>query len=200
MWSLLRKLRAKRKPGSLRSALADALTLQRRGEVRSDGLSSFSFSISLCVSWRARDVHPWDRDMPEDRKAPRLVEQTLHDTEDAIERIFLTFPEANTLEVNVLEKDPASAGVIVSGIVLRSELGRCSSTSIGMRLKMLGINYRLANEHFEPLMIRPAELQPADRVARGVGFNSTMSDLERGLPALAAKSRNQRAGEERLPN
>jgi hypothetical protein len=58
----------------------------------------------------ARDVHPWDREMPEERKAPRFIEQTLLDTEAAVERIFTAFPEANTLEVKVFEKGPRVIG------------------------------------------------------------------------------------------
>jgi hypothetical protein len=132
---------------SLRSALA----LQRRREARPDGLSEFSFSIWLTVIWRARDVHPWDRDMPGERKAPRFIEQTLLDTEAAVERIFRAFPEIITLEVKVCEKEPASDRVIIAGTVLRSDLRQCSSFSIGMRLRMLGIKYHLAEQNFDPI-------------------------------------------------
>ena len=120
MWSLLEKLRPSRRL-SISRALGDALALQRRGEARPDGISSFSFAIGLTVNWRARDVHPWDLDMPEERKAPRLVDQTLRDTEAAIERIFAAFPEVNTLEVNVFEREPASEQVILAGVVVRSD-------------------------------------------------------------------------------
>jgi hypothetical protein len=70
-------------------------------EVRADGLSLLEVSMKLNVSWRPRDLHPWDRDLPEDRAADRLLDQTLHDTEDAVERIFSAFPEASSLELNV---------------------------------------------------------------------------------------------------
>ena len=161
MWSLLEKLRPSRRL-SISRALGDALALQRRGEARPDGISSFSFAIGLTVNWRARDVHPWDLDMPEERKAPRLVDQTLRDTEAAIERIFAAFPEVNTLEVNVFEREPASEQVILAGVVVRSDLGRCSSTSIGMRLRMLGVNNRLAEQHFVPIAVGKGEPKPVD--------------------------------------
>jgi hypothetical protein len=200
MRSLLRKLRAARKLHRVRRALGSALALQRRGEIRSDGLSPFSFSIRLSVSWRARDIHPWDRDLPEERIAPRFVEQTLHDTEDAVERIFSAFPEANTLEVNVFAKDSTSDRVIISGVVLRSDLGRCSSSSISMRLRMLGINYRLVNEHFDPIAIGTSELQPADLIARDFRFGWPRADVERPPTELITKSRPRWPDKERRPN
>lgn len=151
MRSLLRKLCAAWKVRRVRKVLDNALALHRRGEVRSDGLTLLDVSIKLTVNWRARDIHPWDRDLPEERAAPRLLDQTLHDTEDAVERIFSAFPEANTLELNVFESEPASNRVIMSGLVVRSDLGRCASSSIGMRLRMLGINYRLASQRLDAI-------------------------------------------------
>src|SRR6516225_10608979 len=115
MRSLLDKFLAVWSLRRVRRLLSNALALHRRGEVRSDGLPLLDVSIKLTVSWRARDVHPWDRDLPEERAAPRLLDQTLHDTEDAVERIFVAFPEADTLELNVLESDPASNRVLLSG-------------------------------------------------------------------------------------
>jgi hypothetical protein len=44
--------------------------------------------------------------MPEEQRTPQLVEQTLTDTEAAIEQIFSAFPEVNALEVNLFEKGP----------------------------------------------------------------------------------------------
>jgi hypothetical protein len=170
MWSLLAKLRPIRKV-SMSRALSEALALQRRGEARPDGIFSFSFAVKLAVNWRARDLHPWDFDMPEERKAPRLVDQTLHDTEAAIARIFAAFPEVDTLELNVFEKAPDSNRMIIAGVVIRSDLGRCASTSIRMRLRMLGLNYRLKNQHFEPVATGRNEPQPVGQV---------MQDLVRG--------------------
>ncbi|HKU24091.1 MAG TPA: hypothetical protein VJQ54_01400 [Candidatus Sulfotelmatobacter sp.] len=151
MRSLLRNLRAAWKLRRVSRALGKALALHRRGEVRSDGLSILEGSIKLTVSWRARDIHPWDRDLPKDRAAGRLLDQTLHDTEDAVERIFSAFPEASSLELNVFENDPSSNKVIMSGVVERSDLGRCEASSIAMRLRMLGINYRVGHDRLDPI-------------------------------------------------
>jgi hypothetical protein len=149
MWSLLRKHRAARKLRRVRRLLDSALALHRHGEARPDGLSLIDYSMKLTVRWRARDIHPWDRDLPDEQIALRLVDQNLHDAEDAVERIFRAFPEANALELNVFESDPESNRVIMSGLVMRSDLKRCTAASIGMRLRMLGISYQLVNHHFE---------------------------------------------------
>jgi hypothetical protein len=199
MRSLLRKLFAVWSLRRMRRLLGNALALHRRGEVRSDGLSLLDASIKLTVSWRARDVHPWDRDLPEERAAPRLLDQTLHDAEDAVERIFAAFPEADTLELSVLESDPASNRVLMSGLVVRSDLGCCASSSVAMRLRMLGINYHLANQHLEAIATRTLPSSPT---------RSSSSDDMVGWPVtrvrrpadLAAKSGPQWPDGERGPH
>jgi hypothetical protein len=187
MRSFLRKLRAawRRRLGRI---LGDALALHRRGEARSDGLSLVGFSMKLSVSWRARDIHPWDSDLPEERAAPRLRDQTLQDTEDAIERIFSAFPETDTLELRVLENDPASNRVIMSGLVVRSDLKRSTSPSIGMRLRLLGINYRLVNQQFEAVAIDTPPSQPTRRSQRDFQLGRPTAGLGQSAN-LAAKSR-----------
>jgi hypothetical protein len=199
MWSLLRKLRPNRKRFRVGKALCNALALQRRGEARPDGLSSFSFSVRLTVNWRARDLHPWDRDMPEERRAPRFVEQTLDDTEAAVERIFKAFSEVNTLEVNVFEKDPASDRVIMSGVIRRSDLGLCSSSSIGMRLRMLGIHYRLAEQYFAPIAIGKTEPKPVDHTIHDFDSGRLSRNAAQPSAELASKSRQPWRDSERHP-
>ncbi len=188
MRSFLRKLRAARRRHRLGRVLCDALALHRRGEARSDGLSLVGFSMKLSVSWHAREIHPWDSDLSEERAAPRLLDQTLHDTEDAIERIFSAFPETDTLELRVLENDPASNRVIMSGLVVRSDLGHCTSPSIGMRLRLLGVNYYLVNQHFEAVAIDTPPSQPTRRAERDFQFGRPAAGV--GQPVnLVAKSR-----------
>lgn len=101
------------------------------------------------MSWRARDIHPWDGDLPKERAAGRLLDQTLHDTEDVVERIFSAFPQASSLELNVFESDPSSNKVIMSGVVERSDVGRCEASSIAKRLRLGGINYRVGHDRLE---------------------------------------------------
>jgi len=179
MRSLLRKVRAGWKLRRLRSLLDGALALNRRGEIRTDGLSLVNYSMKLTVSWRARDIHPWDRDLPDERIASRLVDQLMHDAEDAVERIFQAFPEANALDLSVFECDPESNRVIMSGLVMRSDLGRSTAASIGMRLRMLGINYRLVNQGFEAIATGQLPLQPR---TRGAG-----RDFQRGRPVAGVQ-------------
>jgi hypothetical protein len=189
VWSLRR----------VRRLLSNALALHRRGEVRSDGLPLLDVSIKLTVSWRARDVHPWDRDLPEERAAPRLLDQTLYDTEDAVERIFVAFPEADTLELNVLESDPASNRVLMSGLVVRSDLGCCPSSSVTMRLRMLGINYRLANQRLETIGTRTLPSSPT-RSSNSDDMLGWPITRVRQLADLAAKSGTRWPDSERGPH
>ena len=47
--------------------------------------------------------------------------------------------------------DPNSGALILSGTVTRSESMKVRAPSSGMRLKQLGVTYRLQNWRFEPL-------------------------------------------------
>ena len=67
-----------------RRGVERALALHLRGEVRNDGLKLRKVSTQLEIEWQARDVHPWDRDDPPDKKALRFVRPSLADTEAAI--------------------------------------------------------------------------------------------------------------------
>ena len=46
----------------LRRSIDQALALNHT-EVRSDGLCAEGISLRLTISWRARNIHPWDRDL-----------------------------------------------------------------------------------------------------------------------------------------
>jgi hypothetical protein len=74
--------------GWLHRSIDQALALNRT-EVRPDGLCPEDLSLHLAISWRARNLHPWDHDLVGDRKALRLVEQTFSDTEVALESAML---------------------------------------------------------------------------------------------------------------
>jgi hypothetical protein len=88
----LEKLSAGLRARWLRRSIRKALALNRF-EVRPDGLSSEGISFRLAISWRARQIHPWDTDLTADRKALRLVEQTFCDTQSALARLFTALPE-----------------------------------------------------------------------------------------------------------
>jgi hypothetical protein len=129
--------------------ITDALALNNRGEVRGDGLSLKHFHNRLEIEWQARDVHPWERDLPESRLTELFVEQCLDDTSAAIERLFCDLPEVEFIDFRVIDAD--SSAPIIYGSVGRSEAEALGQVSPGMKLKKLGATYRISNWRFEPL-------------------------------------------------
>jgi hypothetical protein len=115
-----------------------------RGEVRSDGLRLNKVCSRLVIQWRARDIHPWDHSFPLERRASALVEQTLADTEAAISELFEALPQVDVIDLTVL--GPASETTMMAGTVHRSVLtGSQRFLSVRMRLRELGVDYRLAS-------------------------------------------------------
>jgi len=124
-----------------------ALGLHLRGEVRRDGLKLNHFQNRLEIEWRARDVHPWDRDLPPERRLLLFVEQLLADTEAAISRLFDALPAVDVIDLRVLNPDSETA--IIEGTVFRSALNRNRHLlSVKMRLMEMGISYRLIGSRF----------------------------------------------------
>ena len=141
-----------------RRSVEGALALHRRGEVRNDGLKLDGVHSHLEISWHAREIHPWDRDILRgSRKQAAFVEQALADTEAAILRLFEKLPHVDVIELSVLE--PTSKRLIAAGTVHRSELSgrRAHLLSVGMRLRDLGVQCNLA----APEMPHPSALVPA---------------------------------------
>ena len=141
-----------------RRSVEDALALHRRGEVRSDGLKLHGVSNHLEIRWRAREIHPWDRDLLRgSRRQAAFAEQALADTEAAILRLFEKLPHVDVIELSVLE--PASETLIAAGTVHRSELKarRAHLLSVGMRLRDIGVQCNLP----APEMRHPTALVPA---------------------------------------
>lgn len=129
--------------------IVSALALHRQGELRPDGLSLCHFRNRLEIEWRARDVHPWDRDRPESEIPKLFAEQCLKDTSNAIVELFNRLPEVEFIDFRVL--DPKSSAAILYGSVDRKEAEAVTDASPGMKLKKLGATYRLNNWRFEPL-------------------------------------------------
>ena len=126
-----------------------ALSLKPRGAVRNDVLAITHLAVGLQVEWFARDIHPWDRDLPERRKAELFAQQCLEDVDAAIPRLFERLPEIDVLEIAVLER--GSQKKIISGIVRRSDLAARIDSSLGMRLKTIGVTYRYTDLKLEPI-------------------------------------------------
>jgi hypothetical protein len=143
------RLRATIAQRRLLRRVTKALALNKRGEARADGLSMTRAQNRLHLEWRARAIHPWDSDLPTSRAAQLFAEQCLRDADAAISRLFAQLPEMEVIEFKTL--DPKSSVCILSGVVTRSESTNVKASSSGMRLKQLGVTYRLHNWRFEPL-------------------------------------------------
>jgi len=126
-----------------------ALALKPRGGIRNDVLVINRLAMRVRVEWFARDVHPWDSDLPERRKAELFAQQCLEDVDAAIPRLFEQLPEIDVLEIEVLER--TSKSKIIGGVVHRSDLAAQVGSSLGMRLKTIGINYRCEDLRLEPI-------------------------------------------------
>jgi hypothetical protein len=133
----------------LRRKVIGALEVNRRAGVRNDGLSLKRMRNRLEVEWQARGIHPWDRGLPPEREAQKFVEQCLEDVDVALSRLFATLPDTDEIVLRVL--DPTSGNPIVAGTVTRTEAAAASAGSVGMKLKSLGLVFRLANWQFESL-------------------------------------------------
>jgi len=112
-----------------------------RNEVRRDGLTLIKTSNQLVIEWRARDIHPWDRDRgcSEEEKAQLFNEQCFSDTEAAIRRLFSSLPVIDEIHFRVISPD--SNAELLAGRVARPALEQVTeSASPRGRLRQMGIN------------------------------------------------------------
>jgi hypothetical protein len=123
--------------------VARALALNRRGEARSDGLRLSFVKTSLRIEWCARDIHPWDRDLPQEQAERRFAAQCLEDTHAAVGRLFARIPALDRIELSV-KREPSQPAVL-AGTIEREEFRRNRQSSIGMRLRLLGLKFRMGN-------------------------------------------------------
>lgn len=126
-----------------------ALALHRRGEVRADGLQLTSAKTHLKIEWIAREVHPWNRDLPSEKIEQLFSEQCLADTAAAISRLFEEVPVLDSIELCVRRAPDEPA--ILAGTVHRKDLRENTHISIGMRLRTLGLRFKLTSERLEPV-------------------------------------------------
>lgn len=127
----------------LRRAVTKALLLTPRGFVRRDGLILRSLSARLKLEWRTRDIHPWDRHLPSERRTELFREQALEDTDAAIARCFYLLPEVEEIEVRVLAPHAPDA-VVLGGIVARRDAAAAHAiASPRMRLELMGVRFQL---------------------------------------------------------
>ncbi len=141
MWPILSGSFRQLQRAIYRWSINDALALNRRNEVRPDGLTLDSVCSRLDICWHARDVHPWDYALPPDERELAFHQQTMADIEAAVRRILERRPEVEEVEIRVL--DFHSSALLALGTVRRSalnEAGLCAP-SVRMRLGGLGIRY-----------------------------------------------------------
>jgi hypothetical protein len=120
-----------------------ALALNQRGEARSDGLQMTSAKTTLRIDWLAREIHPWDRDLPAERAERLFSQQCLEDANAAITRLFAEIPVLDSIEVCV--RRDISRPPILAGTVYRNSLTSNDYASIGMRLRAIGLSFRMSN-------------------------------------------------------
>lgn len=152
---IFKRLRSNWRIRRLHKSIQSALALNRRGEFRPDALCPINPSFRLKLKWHARGIHPWDSNLPPDKAIPRLVEQTLLDADAGIQRLFEILPEIDAVDLRVLETN--SDRTIMSGTIDRKEFEAYRAASVGMRLRMVGVTFRLVNSCFEPILLEREE-------------------------------------------
>jgi hypothetical protein len=133
------------------SAVLQALRTQPRGGVSGDVLEVYSASLTMSVTWTARPVHPWDRDLPLEQQDSGFADQCLQDVDIAIARMFSQFPLVERLEISV--RHPISHASILTGTAHRADFLAVQRLSIPMRLKMLGLAYEIGRGGLRPLAL-----------------------------------------------
>lgn len=128
--------------GATSKAAEEALALNRRGEARRDGLDLVSATQSLEVAWAARGLHPWDRDRSAVEREQLFTEQCYADTDAALQRLFVEFPEIDLIRFRVTR--PGSDEQLLSGSVSRSRVTQpASDASARTRLWQMGVRVSL---------------------------------------------------------
>ena len=141
--SLVRKVAAI----SYRYGLQRALALPPRGGVRNDCLKLQSVCNRLEIELSARDTHPWDHDDSSETKARKFAEQSLADTEAAIDRLFKLLPQVDVIDLKV--RNPITGDIIAAGTVDRFPLDTEKLQSVRMRLMARGMKHYLDETYFE---------------------------------------------------
>lgn len=161
MRNIAKVWRQRRRLQKYEHRINDALALQKRNEVRPDGLVLDNTRSKLEIRWRAREVHPWDRESPALERERTYLRQVMEDTEAAVFRLFERLPEVDEIDLRVL--DFQSETVLVSGTVQRASLtSSCDcAPSVRMRLASLGVRC-----HFAADLILSAPVSEAESALR----------------------------------
>jgi hypothetical protein len=131
--------------------VAKVLARGRRGGVLHDERRMRDISIHLDLQWQARELHPWDLDLSQERQAEIFAIQLLEDTVMMIRQLFGSLPEVDAIHIRVLEP-LQSQRMLLEGTVSRATFQGCHACqSPAMSLKLLGICYKLTSGRLEPL-------------------------------------------------
>ena len=145
---------------SVQQIVRRALALRPRGAIPNDVLILNNLILSgrcLKLAWLARDIHPWNRDLPLTEQAELFSEQVLQDTDVALIRLFQGLAEIEQIEFQVLKPD-SFGDVTLAGVVDRERvLAPERQLSLRMRLLNLGVNYQTADIR---LILPPANSSP----------------------------------------
>jgi hypothetical protein len=149
MWRLFQRSFHQLRLLAYRRRIEQALAFTSRGAAGRNGLRLKSVWNRLEIEWCARDLHPWDRDLPPQKRAQLVVKQCLADTEEAILTLFTALPQIDVLELKVVA--PGSDAVLLAGTVHRSSLAeeRRKPLSVKMRLNDMGVRYRSIDSYLE---------------------------------------------------
>jgi hypothetical protein len=132
----------------LRNRVIKALTLAPRGGIARDGPLLREISHSLKLEWYARDVHPWDGDLPAERRAELFTAELMTDTLVVIRQMFERLAEIDVIQIRVLAPNEPDKTVL-AGTVHRNDLNAAPDCpSPAMSLKLLGVQYRVTDECF----------------------------------------------------
>jgi len=140
-----RKWRKEWERRRLRNRVIKALTAAPRGGVTGDASLLREMSLSLKVEWYARALHPWDRDLPAERRVERFTAGLLADTVAAIQQIFERLAGIDAIQIRVL--DPTEPHkTVLAGTVCRDDLHATRGCrSPAMSLKLLGVQHHVTD-------------------------------------------------------
>jgi hypothetical protein len=135
----VREWRGKWRRRKLRNRVMKALAPAPRGAIANDRLRLRKTSLSLKVEWQARDVHPWDCDLPAWRKTEVFTVGLISDTVAAIRQAFDDLAEADTIQIRVVHPNEPDR-TLLAGTVRRDDLNTAlGSASPAMSLMLLGV-------------------------------------------------------------
>lgn len=123
----------------LRNRVIKALTLAPRGAVPDDGPRVREMSLALRLEWHARDLHPWDCDLPADRRAELFTAELMAETIVAIRQTFERLAEVDVIEIRGTTRGCA-VGVSAHEVLLTEQTSRTVTAAVAASRTALRIS------------------------------------------------------------